>query len=249
MKYKLLFVIFLIASVCFAQNEKLLKGKVVADSKDLQGINVVNLESKKEVATLEGGLFSVYAKVGDTLLFTAVQLNEKRIVIEKEDFDYLPFLVKMNVKVIQLNEVVINQSNITAESLGLVSKGIKTYTPAERKLRTAGDFKPIHLLAILGGSLAIDPILNKINGRTDRLKKEIKIERSEMLQQKLSAMFEEEYFIEELKIPTSQVNGFYVFAAENQELANVIKQKNKSLIQIELVKLTTEYLKRLSDEK
>ncbi|WP_035677085.1 hypothetical protein [Flavobacterium limnosediminis] len=248
MKNKLLFVIFLIASVCSAQNVRLLNGQVVADVKDMQGINVVNLASKKEVATEVNGSFSIYAKPGDTLLLTAVQLGEKRLVVEKEDFDYLPFVVKMKMKVTQLEEVVITQSSITAESLGLVPKGIKTYTPAERRLQTAGDFKTIHLLGILGGSLPIDPILNKINGRTDRLKKEIKIERSELLQKKLSALFDEAYFVDELKIPPSQLNGFYVFAAENEALADIVKQKNKPLIQLELVKLGYEYLKRISDE-
>ncbi|ESU23284.1 hypothetical protein FEDK69T_14400 [Flavobacterium enshiense DK69] len=250
MKNKLLFLVsFLIVTVCSAQDAKLLNGKVVADVNDLQGVNVVNRASGKEVATSEDGLFSIYAKPGDTLVFTSVQLNEKRIVIEKEDFDYLPFVVKMRLKVTQLKEVVITDSGINAVSLGIVPKGMKTYTPAERRLQTAGDFKAIHLLGILGGSLPVDPIINKINGRTDRIKKEIKVERSEMLQQKLSTLFDETYFIEELKIPTSQVNGFFVFAAENQELANLVTENKKPLIELELVKLASEYLKRLSDEK
>jgi len=225
MKSKVLFVFVLIATVCSAQNTKLLKGRVVANVKDVQGINVVNLSSKKEVATLEDGLFSVYAKVGDTLVFTAVQLNEKRIVVEKEDFDYLPFLVKMSVKVTLLKEIVIEQSNITAESLGLVPKGIKTQTPEQS-------------------------LVYALDGTAKRRKKEIVATmRKIRLQDKLTMMFSEAYFVEELKIPPSHLNGFYVYAAENQRLANVMQQKNKWLIKFELVKLASEYIKMLSDEK
>ncbi|HSD15197.1 MAG TPA: hypothetical protein VLB74_11160 [Flavobacterium sp.] len=240
MKNKLLFVSFFIVTICFAQNVKLLNGKVVADVKDLQGVNIVNLASGKEVATAEEGLFSIYAKPGDTLVLTSVQLNERRIVIEKEDFDYLPFVVKMRLKVTQLNEVVITESGINAVSLGIVPKGMKKYTPAERRYYTA---------TTGSGIVSVDAVINAINGKNKQLKKEIKVERSELLQQKLSALFDEAYFTEELKIPPTQVNGFFVFAAENQELANQVKQKHKPLIELELVKLASEYLKRLSDEK
>jgi hypothetical protein len=42
----------------------------------------------------------------------------------------------------QLDEVVIRRyNNINAVSLGIIPANQKSYTPAERKLRTAGDFK------------------------------------------------------------------------------------------------------------
>lgn len=236
MKNRLLFVVFLVVTVCAAQRPMLLKGQVVADIKDLKGINIVHLESKKEIVTSEEGLFSIYAKAGDTLVFTSVQLNEKRIVIEKEDFDYLPFLVKMNVKVVQLNEVVIEQSNITAESLGLVPKGLKTYTPAERKYYTAT-------------TGPVDALVNAINGKAKQRKKEIVIERHQRVKQQLEQQFDTAYFVNELKIPETYIEGFLVFASENQELANAVKRKNKPLLQFELVKLASEYIKKVSNEK
>jgi hypothetical protein len=50
----------------------------------------------------------------------------------------------------QLDEVVIRRyNNINAVSLGIIPNQ-KSYTPAERKLRTAGDFKPIMLLGLMG---------------------------------------------------------------------------------------------------
>lgn len=240
MKYKLFFVSFFIVMVCSAQNVKILNGKVVADVRDLKGINIVNQASGKEVATSDDGLFSIYAKPGDTLVFTAVQLNEKRIVVEREDFDYLPFLVKMSVKIIQLKEVVIEKSNITAESLGLVPKGLKTYSPEERAVNR-------YYKAQTG---PIKALIYALDGTAKRRKIAISAAvRNQMLQDKLKQMFGEAYFVDELKIPSEQLYGFYVFAAENQELTNVMRQKNKWLTKFELIKLSSEYLKRLSDEK
>lgn len=249
MQNKLLSFFLLISSVSWSQNLKVLKGKAMVDSKDLQGITIQNISLKHKVMSSDEGLFSILAQPGDTLLFTAVQLKSKKIVIEKEDFDYLPFLVKMELGVTQLIEVVIQKNKITAESLGLVQKGTKTYTPAERKLRTAGDFKPIHLLAILGGSMPLDPIFNKINGRTDRLKKEIKIEQSELLQQQLSNIFPDDYFINELKIPNDYVGGFKVFVAEQSEMVSPIKDRNKTILTFLLGKKAVEFQKRITNDK
>lgn len=82
-----------------------------------------------------------------------------------------------NQKII-LDEVAITPSKYNAVSLGIIKKELKPLSPNERRLYTAGDFKPIHLLSILGGTLAIDPIINKISGRTNRLKKYIEIEKN-----------------------------------------------------------------------
>jgi hypothetical protein len=240
MKIKLLFIFGLIAVVCSAQNVKVLKGKIVADSKDLQGINIRNLTSKKEVASLDEGLFSIMAKSGDTLLFTAIQLKPKKIVIEKEDFDYLPFLVKMEPMITQLKEVVITESSISAESLGIIPKGMKTYTPAERRYYTA---------TTGSGLVSVDAIINAISGRTSMIKKEIVVEKYQMTQTKLDNMFDEDFLIKEFNISKEYVEGFIVYASENKKVVQALKEKNKTLVTFLLGELATEYNKFVANAK
>lgn len=239
-KIRLLFVFCLITVVCSAQKGKLLNGQVLADVKDLQGINVVNLASKKEVATDNRGLFSIYAKVGDTLLLTAVQLQPRKIALEKEDFDYMPFVIRMKIKITQLNEIIVKESTISAESLGIVPKGMKTYTPAERRLYTA---------TTGSGFVSVDAILNAISGRTSMIKKEIVVEKHQMLQAKMFNMFDEDYLINELKIPTDYLEGFVVYASENKEVASAVKAKNRTLASYLLVGLAAKYNKMIADAK
>lgn len=53
----------------------------------------------------------------------------------------------------KLDDVYIKEkSEFNAVSLGIISKEIKPLSVNERRLYTAGDFKPIHLLSLLGGS-------------------------------------------------------------------------------------------------
>lgn len=240
MRNKLLFLFFLISSVSWSQNPKVLKGKVVADSKDLQGITIQNISSKREVSSLEEGFFSITAKPGDTLLFTAIQLKSKKIVIEKEDFDYLPFLVKMEMNVTQLKEVVIQQSNISAESLGIVPMGMKTYTPAERRYYTA---------TTGSGFVSVDAIINAITGKTKQLKKEIVVEKHQMAQTKLGNMFDEDFLIKEFDIKQEYIEGFIVYASENPKVVQALKEKNKTLVTFLLGELATEYNKLVTDAK
>ncbi|KGO83943.1 hypothetical protein IP98_00690 [Flavobacterium cauense R2A-7] len=239
MRNKLLFFFILISSVSWSQNLKVLKGQIVAKTREVKGISITNLSSNRTVVSEEKGLFLITAKTGDTLLFTAVQLQPRKIVLGKEDFDYLTFFVSMNVKVIRLNEIIIEKSNITAESLGLVPKGIKTQSQEERAVRR-------YYTAQTG---PLQALIYAIDGTAKRRKKEIiAVVGHQRLQHKLELMFNQSYFVDELKIPSEHLFGFYVFASENQGLANVMQQKNKWLIKFELIKIASEYIKLLSGE-
>ena len=127
---------------------------------------------------------------------------------------------------IKLNEVKIRpNSQISAYSLGIIPKPVKTPTQYERQLYTAGDFKPIHLLGLLGGSLQIDPILNAINGKTKRLKKYIQIEKQQKYQEYISENFQE-YFTEQLKIDSEYIGSFVIHLCEDKKVMDLIARKS-----------------------
>lgn len=240
MKQILLFLLFAMPSLCFAQNVRVLKGKIIADAEEVRDVNIKNLSSRSEVTSLIDGTFAISAKAGDTLVFTSVQLKSKRLIIEKEDFDYVPFVIKMELKVTELHEVVVKENKLTAESLGIVPRGMKTYTPAERHYYTA---------TTGSGFVSVDGIINLINGKTKQLKKEIVVERQQTAQSKLGNMFDEEFIIKEFNIPQEHVEGFVVFAAEDKKIAAAIKDKNKTLTTFLLADVATEYRKRIGYEK
>lgn len=239
MKQKLLFLCCFLFSVCTAQ-QKVLQGKIVADTKDLSGITIKNLSLGKETSTRADGMFSIAAKTGDTLMFTAVQLKPKTIVVEKEDFDYLPYPVRMLLKITELNEIIVEKSNIDAVSLGIVPYKVKKFTPAERRYYTA---------TTGSGILPIDPIINAITGRTKMLKKEIQVEKYMMIQAKLGNMFEAEHLMQEFNIPEDYLEGFVFFVSEKPKVMDAVKAKNKTLTLFLLGELAVEFNEMLADAK
>ncbi len=240
-------ILLVISVTSYAQNAKVLKGKVMAATSELDGIHVINKRTEKAVVTEKGGFFAITAQPNDTLIFSAVQFKGRQIRLEEKDFNEELFYVKLDVMIRQLKEVVINEyGNINSESLGLVPRGQKKYTPAERKLKTAtGTDAQIGTNTVVG----LDPLLNWFSGRTSMLKKELEVEKKEQFRQRLEGMYDEEYFVNTLKIPKEYVQGFVFYAVENERFTAAIKAKNKTLATFLLNELAVQYRKIITDEK
>lgn len=232
---QLIFILFL--TMAHAQNGVTyqIKGKVNADINDLEGINVENVESEKTTVTDKQGYFYINARVGETLVLSSVQLKKVYRIINESDLDKELIYILMSAKTVELKEVVIEKSEINAVSMGIVSKDQKTYTPAERKVRTAT-------------TGLLDPLLNKISGRTEMLKKEVIVEKNEKALVRLEYLFEENYFVEKLKIPQEFVKGFQYYAVENVDLQKALKAKNKTLAKFLMINLSKEYLQTIQSK-
>lgn len=231
-------------------NSKNLKGKVVSNALDLVGIYIINLKTDISTATEKGGYFDIQAKAGDTLMFSALQFKGKKVVLKENDFDGDLFFVKLETIINQIEEVkIIRYNHINAVSLGIIPAGQKHYTPAERKLRTAGEFHWYSPLLIPLGGMPVDGLINLISGRTAMLKKEVELEKKEFVLQKLETMFDPDFYVDELKIPADYVKGFWYYAAEDQKFINALKDKNKTMATFVLGELATQYLETIKVEK
>ncbi len=236
-------IVITIFLILFLQNnfaQTLLKGKIICDASDLEGINVINLNNLKNTTTLQFGYFTIEAKANDTLLISGLQIKGIRIELQESDFSKKLFFVRLKPKINELEEVVV-RNKITAVSLGIIPKGVKTYTPAERRLKNAGEFKPTFILGVLGGALPIEPIINAISGRTKRLRKELKIERSEILLAQLNDLYQDNFYVDNLKIPSDYINGFKYFVIDDKKLIASLHSKNNTLTTFLLGELAEKY--------
>ena len=236
----LLLILFFITTITFGQTGigKEIRGKITADTITVEGINIVNSSSEKATATDKNGLFSLFVKEGDVLVFSAVNLVTLHRRINKQDLiqDFLK--IQMDPKSIELKEVVVNEnSQITAEDLGIIPYGQKKYTPAERKLYTA-----------TSGN-GIDGLLNTISGRKAMLKKEIAVEQKEQLLAKIEFLFEDKYYLETLKIPEDYIKGFQYYCIEDAGFAAALKSRNKTMVMFLIVGLAENYNKIITNEK
>ncbi|RZJ53339.1 MAG: hypothetical protein EOO44_08850 [Flavobacterium sp.] len=210
----------------FGQNNssKTIRGQITKGESLLENVSVLNTATQEKIFSDQNGIFTILVNQDDVLVFSSLNLETIEYRIRSNDLKNELLNIKMTAKENKLKEVVVNNNaHITAENLGIIPKGQKKYTPAERKLAVAGDFKPIMLLGLLGGSMQLDPLLNKINGRTKRLKGEILLEQKEINIKKLGELFEDSYFVDYLKIPADYIKSFKFYLVENESVAALLK--------------------------
>lgn len=228
-------------------DRKVLKGKITAYASNLDGIYVLNLSSKKETLTKEGGYFSILAKAGDSVMFSSIEFKGKTVVVDSTNFGTELLFVKLETMINQLDEVVVVQyKHINAYDLGIIPKPAIVYTPAERRLRAGTGLDPR-----VGAStaLAMEPLLNLLSGKTAMLRKNVEVEKKEKWMEQLEDLFDEDYFTEKLKIPSEYVKGFVYYAVENEKFVKSLNSKDKSVATFLLGELAEKYIKTIADEK
>lgn len=225
------------------QERSVLNGKIMANTNDLEGVYVVNAQTETMTATDASGAFSIMAKADDTLVFSSIQFKENRVLLSAADFTDLNFTVKMSMVINQLQEVVVKRyDRINAVSLGIVPEGQRTYTSAERKLRTASALDATaNAGTMAGGSISADPLLNIFSGRTAMLKKEAIVEKKEAFMRLLENMFSMDHFVNRLKIPLDYVKGFEYYAVDNERFTAILNSKNKTSTEFLLGELAVKY--------
>lgn len=224
-----------------SQNDSIIKGKIIVETNDNDGITIVNISNKTNTISGNGGYFKIKAKVNDTIMFSAIHLVGKKHIVTKKDFGKDLLFIKLDIYTRHIKEIMVtNADDISAESLGLVPKGQRKYTPAERRLKTAGAFDGQFGL---NTAFSIDPIFNAISGRTKQLKAELEVERKEYLQNKIISNFDSEFIINQLHIPEEYVEGYVFYIVEDAELKAAAKAKNKTLINFRMSALAVDYLK------
>ena len=237
--FTFLFILFFLTQFLLAQGsvEKTIRGQVTSNAIALEGVNVTNVNSKISIVSDQYGVFSILANEGDVLIFSIVNYEPLRKYINKQEFKLGNIVIDMVVESVELKEVIINvRADITAENLGIIPRDQIKLTASERKLYTA--------------TSGTDAILNYLSGRTKMLKKELVVEKTDVLMHKLEYLFEDKYYMQTLKIPEELIKGFQYYCVEDSDFEVALNSKNKTMCMFLIVDLASQYNKnRGSDVK
>jgi len=203
---------------------KEIQGQIFEQPTSVDGVNIINNNTQVTTVSDVNGMFSIVVREGDVLVFSSVNLETLKHRITVEDLASNSLLIKMRTKEIELKEVIVNENaHITAENLGIIPKGQKKYTPAERRLASGSSF------------------LNAINGNKKRLKKNVEVEKKESYIEKIGYMYEDAYFVDYLKIPLEHVRGFKFYMVEDAYVKVLLEKKDKSKLTSFMSELALKY--------
>lgn len=241
---------FLLFSIAFfggyaQQTDKILQGKVVSPSKDVTGVTIQNISSQRASITDFDGNFSIRVQVGDTLIFSAVQLKRKVVPVSQALMDS-PFVqIPMEEFVNELREVTVQpfglsgdiskdlsglqlEKDVSAEALGLPNADQKIPTQSERKLYEADHGKFLYLG--LGFAVNINKILNRLTGRTKRLKRNVAVDRKYAQTRAVQETVEDSIFLRELNIPQTRLDDFMYFCEVDEEFQQLVAEGDPLLL-------------------
>lgn len=154
----LIFSCLLFYFVSFGQEKdrEVLRGKIIADTLDVENITVLNKNTVIGAVTDIDGMFSIRARENDTLVFQGLSFKSRNYVVREYDMVNKSVKIKLEVKINELNEVVITPNNLT----GIVevdAKRIETFEMRlgainfdDRSYEDIRDTKPINPLASEG---------------------------------------------------------------------------------------------------
>ncbi|WP_276392783.1 hypothetical protein [Eudoraea chungangensis] len=225
-----------------------LSGKVTNMGEGVTDVHVLNLTQKRATITNSEGEFLIRAAVNDTLMFSAIQLQRKSLVITPAILSSGYIIVPLGEFVNELDEVVLLPFNLTgdlsrdmnnietdkvvvASTLGLPNAYVKPITQAERKLfeATTG-----------GGLVPLNPILNAITGRTKYLKKVLAYQEKYARTNRVRDFYADSLFVQNLGIPSDKIEDFMYYCEIDSSFSSVVDTRDRLKI--------WEYLKRRSSQ-
>ncbi len=226
----------------FSQTSIEIKGRVLSENIGIKAVDVVNFTTKKATTTDVNGKFSISGKIGDELIFISKKYDLKKIMINNRFFLLDDFIVTLDKKAIELDEVVVtkwkapkiklnpfdlNQTEI--EKTANESKVIGVYTGT---ISNGMDFVKIGKMFI-----------NFFKKEMPKMTKNTNIHFKDIIKNK----FDEDFFTTKLKLETTQITLFIEFCDADSKSTQVLNNGNDLVLMdfmfaknIEFKKLETE---------
>ena len=249
----LLFFILVITQIGFSQGieRKVLRGKIVADSLEVENLTVYNITSNVGAITDVDGKFSINARATDTLFIQGLSYDSKRYILTDKDF-WLPVLeIKLHVKITELNEIIITPYTLTGnlnedtkriqvygEGFAKIDAKVVKYYDDDIRLGTPENtampnvFAPtgVNLLGIVVGIANLVGIKGNPKSNSERVFEERRIRdlQSKSFSEHMLERFSHNFFVETLKIKNEDIPLFMSFAELNvYELSPLLKAENE----------------------
>jgi len=233
-----IFLSFLFTISLSAQQErKQITGKITSDSISVENVHIINVTSRKGTISDENGIFYLFVKERDTLVFSDIQFTTKKVIIQNNHIKNQSLDVKLEPYINQLDEVVVDRSKITggvnASTLNLPNAGKEPLNKLERNLNhySQASLPLVILGTLLGNAGGIDNIYNIVSGNRKRdqtLKRLLEEDKLNAFHQEevalIRAYFTDSFFTETLLIPKDEIT-FFITVCIPKNIISLFNQK------------------------
>jgi hypothetical protein len=240
MRKKLLFLcLFVSVSWILNAQEVEINGKIIVDDdNDIEGIHIINITANKFTITGVNGTFIIPAKRNDTILVSGIKYKFKEVIVNDLIVQGKQMTIYLEENIYQLDEVLIGKfltgdirtdilntkikDEINFYDVGIPGFTGKPLTQSERKLFEADHGKMFSVFQNSLIGINIHKILNRISGRTKKLKQIVRIEAIEDCMNKAESEFSDAIF-GELIIEDNLKQDFFYYASDDPKFLEICK--------------------------
>lgn len=231
-----------------------LKGKVIA-SAELGNIHVLNISSKYNTITNSTGDFDIPARHNDTILISSIQYTPHTLIVNQTHIDMKFVTVTLSDRINELDEVVVGtiltgnlisdiENSDVKRDINFYDVGIPGYvgkrkTQIERKLYEADAGKYVYYFGIVA-VINIHKVLNRISGRTKKIKKGVRLQNQDNCMNKAKSEFAELLFGEH-EIEDHLIYDFFYFVSDAPEFMTICESNNSMQMYEFLIQKLSDY--------
>ena len=240
----LLFLLSLFSVAAQDDDRRLLLGTVLYRNTAVSNENVINSTSERATITNDQGEFAINVKVGDELVFTAVNYQLKLVTITQEILDNNRLVVEVNEKVTELDEVIVTPED-QERFLQLKNEEFKEY---EYEIDRGTEVENIALSRAERGMtdginfVNIFKAIFKSKAETEEARPKLLV--SDVLRQ----VYDDEFFVVDLKLPQDKIDAFLLYCDTRMPAQSLLKKENEFQLIDSLVNLSKSFLKELNEE-
>ena len=187
--------------------------------------NVINNTSQTSTITNDQGEFEIFAKEGDEIIFSSVQYIIRTVKVNAEILKNKRIIVQINQRVRELDEVVITPDD-TDKFLDLKKEQFKGFDYLADKSTKIENILTDNRQFVDG--LNFVNIFKLLSTLVDSKSEEEKL--SILPSEALPLILEENFFTEILKLETFEVNDFLSQLDFDQEIKELIIEKNQFIL-------------------
>lgn len=238
----------LISFTSYAQNEErqLLRGKVLYRNSSVPNENVINTTTENATITNENGEYAILVKVGDELVFSALNYQIEIVTITSEILKKNRLVIEVNEKVTQLDEVVVSPEE-QEEFIKLQSEKFKGY---EYEIDRTTEVENVAQSQIERGMKDGVNFVNIFNALLKAAKKNKtnEVEKPKLkVSQVLRQVYEDDFFVKDLKLPQDKIDAFLFYCDAQMPAQSLLQKKNEFQLIDYLVTHSKTFLENLDE--
>ncbi|GHC56066.1 CarboxypepD_reg-like domain-containing protein [Ulvibacter litoralis] len=204
----------------------------VTNTKDVEGIHILNTTSRYNAITNQEGAFSIYANKQDTLFFSSVSYHPTKVVVTDEIIETGTLTVTLKELINELDEVFLGPNlsgNIETDLKNIKTKKLLNFDDVGIPgFKGKPEEKIVPVVPYLGLATAVDleAMYKHLSGYYKKLRLKRKWEDQNATVANIIHQYGLAFFREAYAIPENRVYDFLLYCIDTSELVNDYKNEN-----------------------